>query len=74
MIATSAHALNFFQKLQYKEVNVRGEKVLVNKFSDKVEKRFKDGKYETIPSEEGFGGIPSTQNMYQTRYEKKNSR
>jgi hypothetical protein len=44
--------------------------VLVNRLTGKVEKKMVDGKYETIPSVKGFGGIPSEQDMYQARYDR----
>ncbi len=70
VIATPSHALNILEKFVYKEVRIRGEKVLVNKVTGKVEKKLVDNRYEPISSKKGWGGIPSEQDMYQARYGK----
>ena len=69
-IAAPAYALNILERLIYKEVRVDGGKVLVNKATDKVEKKLVDNKYEPISPIKGWGGIPSEQDMYQARYDK----
>lgn len=69
-IATPSFALNFFDRIKCKEVNISGEKVLVNRLTGKVEQRLIGEKYEPIPSDKGFGGIPSVQDMYQARYDR----
>ena len=70
VVAAPSYALNILDRLIYKEAQLGGEKVLVNKMTGKVEKKLADNKYETIPSEKGWGGIPSEQDMYQARYDK----
>lgn len=71
IIATPSYALNIFEKLLYKEVQLSGERVLVNKMTGKVEKKWVDNKYEPISTKKGWGGIPSEQDMYQVRYDRK---
>ena len=68
VIATPSYALNFFEKMKYKEVRLDGEKVLVNRLTGRVEKRSAGKGYIPISTEKGFGGIPSEQDMYQARY------
>ncbi len=71
VFTTPSYALNILDRLIYKEVRVGNEKVLVNKLSGKVEKKLVDAKYEPISSTKGWGGIPSEQDMYQARYDRK---
>ena len=73
IIATPSYALNILDKIRYEETRLGSERVLVNRFTGKVEKKMRDGKYEQISDEKGFGGIPSEQDRYQARYEKKRS-
>ena len=73
IIATPSYALNIFDRIMYKEVQLGREKVLVNQFTGKVERRLIDGKYEPISSEQGFGGIISDKEMYQAQYDEKKS-
>jgi len=73
IIATPLHALNILEKLVYKEVRIGNEKVLVNRLTDKVEKKLLDNKYEPISSRKGWRGIPSEQDMYQARYSRNES-
>ena len=73
MIAAPSHALSFFDRVKCKEVQLGNEKVLVSRFTGKVEQKLVDDKYESVSSEKGFGGIPSEQDMYQARYGKKKS-
>lgn len=73
IIATPSYALNIFDKIKCKEAKLGGEKVLVNRFTGKVEQRLIDKEYEPIPSDKGFGGIPSVQDMYQAQYDKNKS-
>ena len=70
IIAAPSYALNILDKLIYKEVRLGGEKVLVNKATGKVEKKLVDNRYEPISSKKGWGGIPSSQDIYQARYDK----
>ena len=71
IIAAPSYAISFFDKITYKEVQLGNDKVLVNRFTGKVEQKLVDEKYQSISSEKGFGGIPSEQDMYQARYDKK---
>ena len=70
IIATPSYALNFFEKIKYKEVRLGNEKVLVNKITGRVERILVNNTYVVIPTDKGFGGIPSVQDMYQAKYEK----
>ena len=70
MAAKPSHALNILQKIIYKEVRIGQEKVLVNKLTDKVEKKLVDNQYSPISAQKGWGGIPSEQDMYQARYDR----
>ncbi|MCX5712610.1 MAG: hypothetical protein NTY47_06050 [Candidatus Omnitrophica bacterium] len=70
IIATPSYALNIVEKLVYKEVRLGSDKVLVNKLTDKVEKKLVDNTYEPISSQKGWGGIPSQQDIYQARYDR----
>jgi len=74
IIATPLHALNILEKLIYKEVRLGNEKVLINKATRKVEKKLVGNKYEPISSKRGWRGIPSEQDMYQARYNRKRDR
>jgi len=71
IIAAPSYALNFFEKITNKEVQLGDDKVLVNRLTGKVEQKMVDGKYQPISSDKGFGGIPSAQDMYQARYDRK---
>jgi len=70
IIATPSYALNLFERIRYKEVRLGSEKVLVNKITGKVERILVNNTYVVIPTEKGFAGIPSVQDMYQAQYEK----
>ena len=70
MIAAPLYALGLLDSIRYKEVQLDSEKVLVNRFTGKVEQRLIDGKYEPISSQKGWGGIPSDQDMYQAQYDR----
>lgn len=74
LVAAPSYALNIFDRLIYKEVQMGGERVLVNKITDRVEKRLVNGKYEPVSSEKGWGGIQSEMDMYQARYEESKRR
>ena len=69
IIATPSYAISFLDKIKCKEVQLGDKKVLINRFTGKAEQKLVDGKYETISSDKGFGGIPSEQDMYQARYD-----
>jgi hypothetical protein len=71
VFATPSYALNILERLVYKEVRLGGDKVLVNKLTGKVEKKMEDNQYAPISSAKGWGGIPSEQDMYQARYDRK---
>lgn len=68
IMATPSYALNILERLIYDEINLKGDMVLVNKVTGKVEKKLVGNTYQTISSQRGWGGIPSEQDMYQARY------
>lgn len=70
IIVTPAYALNILDRIIYKEVRLGTEKVLVNRFTGKVEQILNNNKYVPISSQKGWGGIPSAQDMYQAQYDK----
>jgi hypothetical protein len=74
MITEPSHALNIVEKMIYKEVRLGKERVLVNRITDKVEKRSTATGYESVSSKRGWGGIPSEQEMFQAQYERTKSR
>jgi len=69
VIATPSYALNFFEKIKYREARLGNEGILVNRITGKVEQRWVGKRYEPIPSDKGWGGIPSIQDMYQAQYD-----
>lgn len=74
VIATPSYALNLLDRLKYQEVQLGSDRVLVNKITGKVERRLVGNRYEPISTKKGWGGIPSSQDMYQARYEQSKNR
>ena len=70
IIAMPAYALSLLDMIIYNEVQLGNERVLVNRFTGKVERILKNSKYVPISSRKGWGGIPSAQDMYQAQYNK----
>ena len=73
IIATPLYALNLLDRIKYKQVQLGTNKVLVNRFTGKVEEILIDNQYRVISTEKGFGGIPSDQDMYQAQYDQTKS-
>lgn len=69
IVVSPAYALNIIERLIYNEVQLGGDRILVNKITGKVERILVDNTYEPISEQKGWGGIPSDQEMYQARYE-----
>lgn len=70
IIAAPLYALSLLDNIRYKEVQLGSEKVLVGRFTGKVEQIFRDGKYEPVSTQKGWGGIPSDQDVYQAQYDR----
>lgn len=68
--AMPVYALNILDRIIYNEVQLGAEKVLVNRFTGKVDQILRNDKYVWISTQRGWGGIPSAQEMYQAQYDK----
>jgi len=73
IIAVPVYALSLYEKLLYKEVKLDSGIVLVNRITDKVEKKLINNVYQTLSTTGGWGGIISDQEMYQAQYNKTKS-
>ena len=73
IITTPSYALNLFERMRYKEVQLGRNRVLVGRFTGKVEQILVDNQYQPISTEKGWGGIPSDQDMYQAQYDQTKS-
>ena len=73
IIATPLYALSLLDRIRYKQVQLGSNNVLVNRFTGKVEEILVDNQYQPISAEQGFGGIPSEQAVYQAQYDQTKS-
>jgi hypothetical protein len=74
LIAAPSYALNLYEKIIYVEARLGSEKVLINRFTGKVEKKLVGKEYRQISTQKGWGGIPSEQEMYQAQYDMSSGR